>query len=76
MGPKKACTGRGTSMRIAAAGQLVLLALIEDLQQFLVDAAAAVEALVDDERLLAAVIDQVLLELLEQDGASIALMCR
>ena len=49
--------------RVAAAGGLVRLALIENLEEFLVDAAAAVETLVDDERLLVLILDELFLEL-------------
>ena len=52
--------------RIAPARHLVGFALVEDLEQFLIDAAASVEALVDDQRLLVLVLQQVALELGER----------
>ena len=68
MGPKKAGTGALHFERIAASRDLVGFALVENLEQFLIDASAAVEALVDDQRLLVLVLEQVALELGERGG--------
>jgi hypothetical protein len=65
MGPKKDCTGPRLVDGVARA-RVLILPLLENSQQLLVDVAAGVEALVDDQRLLVTVGVEVALKLAQR----------